>query len=126
MTALKIKPATATIDGRDYIMTVATVEKTVLGYEDHGIFSFTVNFAWDGAGQGLGYWSLLWSKKGAPDKDPLLRLKNVMDVVGANEWESMKGKKVFLLHPVGDPYGLIQGLVSIDSKRHFILREESA
>ena len=124
MTLLDVRPATVTIDGKDYIMELGTVSRTMLGYEDHGIFSFTVTFDFSSGTQGLGHWSLLWSKHGPPETDPLLRLKRVMDVVGADEWEAMKNRKAYILHRVGNAYGPIMGLVSIDQQKYIILREE--
>lgn len=75
----------------------ALITGTMLGFEDHGIMTFFIYLEWDG-GVGFGGYAL-----DEYDKEKQQRmgvgysldlLKEIMDVVGVETWEKLKGKHV--------------------------------
>lgn len=65
----------------------AKIESTMLGIEDHGIFTFMIHLDYGGSGQGFGGYAL-----GGEYTDKLIR--RVLKVVGVEKWEDLKGKYV--------------------------------
>lgn len=76
----------------------ALITGTMLGYEDHGIMTFFVYLEWDGGGVGFGGYAL---DKFDKEQDKRVGvgysmdlLKEIMEVVGVQTWEQLKGKHV--------------------------------
>lgn len=76
----------------------ALITGTMLGVEDHGIMTCFVYLEWDGGGVGFGGYGL-----DEYDKEQNKRvgvgysldfLKEIMEVVGVEKWEDLKGKHV--------------------------------
>lgn len=76
----------------------AKITSTNLGNEDHGIFSFWLNLELDGGGVGFGGYAL-----DSYDKEKSARvgvamsidlIKKIMEVVGVEKWEDLKGKHI--------------------------------
>jgi hypothetical protein len=76
----------------------AKITGTMLGYEDHGIMTCFIYLEWDGAGVGFGGYGL-----DEYDKDLKKRvgvgksldfIKEIMEVVGVQKWEDLKGQYV--------------------------------
>ena len=65
----------------------AKISSTMLGFEDHGIFTFTLFLDYGGAGQGYGNFSL-----GGTFTDAAIR--EVLNTVGVKTWEDLPGKVV--------------------------------
>lgn len=65
----------------------AKITGTMLGVEDHGIFSSYVYLEWDGGGVGFGGYVL-----GGPSGIDFIR--EILEVVGVEKWEDLKGKYV--------------------------------
>lgn len=63
----------------------ALITGTMLGYEDHGIFTSFVYLEWDGGGIGVGGY-VLGGKSG------IEFIQEIMKVVGVDSWEKLKGK----------------------------------
>lgn len=76
----------------------ALITKTMLGFEDHGIMTFFVYLEWDGGGVGFGGYSLdeydKEQKKRVGVGYSMDLLKEIMEVVGVETWEQLKGKHV--------------------------------
>lgn len=74
----------------------AKITGTMLGFEDHGIMTFFVYLEWDGAGVGFGGYGLdeynPELKKRVGVGMSLDLLKEIMEVVGVEKWEDLKGK----------------------------------
>lgn len=76
----------------------AKITGTKLGFEDHGIMTFFLYLEFDGGGVGFGGYSLdQWSEErqervgfGAS----MDCLKEIMQTVGVENWEDLKGKHV--------------------------------
>jgi len=74
----------------------ATIKSTMLGYEDHGIFTAILNLDYGGAGQGFGLCFLdAYNDKTKEREGTAFGMQfiiEVMKVVGVESWESLKGK----------------------------------
>lgn len=99
----------ANIEGREFEAELGTVTGTHLGYEDHGIFTFSIVFKFSGGGgQSAGHRYL-----GAVE--PLVK---IIDALGAGTWENLKGQRAYVLRI--DDGDLIRGLLSEDLDRWVI------
>ncbi len=76
----------------------ALITSTMLGFEDHGIMSFFLYLEFDGGGVGFGGYAL-----DEYDKNQSKRvgvgmsidlIKEIMEVVGVEKWEDLKGKHI--------------------------------
>jgi hypothetical protein len=76
---------------------LARIEKTLLGYEDHGLLTFLLSLAYGdpesklgGSGQGFGHYSL-----GGAYTDWAIR--GILKSVGVGMWEQIEGNYVWAL-----------------------------
>lgn len=65
----------------------AKITGTMLGVEDHGIFTSFVYLEWEGAGIGFGGY-VLGGQSGIDF------IREILEVVGVEKWEDLKGKYV--------------------------------
>ena len=80
----------------------AKIKSTMLGYEDHGILTFMLYLdCGDGTSQGFGGYQLDTPvhHEGhflgrAPTKAPGLILKRILETVGVERWEDLRGKVI--------------------------------
>lgn len=76
----------------------ARIRKTMLGYEDHGMLSFTLDLEYGGAGQGAGMYQLdSYDKEKKERVDTHLvgfMLRRVLKTVGVEKWEDLPGKYI--------------------------------
>jgi hypothetical protein len=111
-------------DGRTFEMRLGMIDSTMLGYEDHGIFTAQLMLDYGSSNQGAG--GLFLDTKGEDDSDthstPYSKrrrgtafgmdwIMRVMDTVGVEKWENLPGKRVYALIPPGDY--LVRGLANI-------------
>jgi hypothetical protein len=94
--------------GKTYEGEIATIDSTHLGFEDHNIFSFDLQFECGGLHQGLGAYRL---------KDVSV-IKDILLTVGVSSWESLKGKTVIVLRQ----HHLIDGITDLSGERFCIFR----
>lgn len=111
---LDIQPATFTKDGKTYSLELGRIERTMLGYEDHGIFTFMLSLDYGGSAQGAGGYGLDEYDKPTEDRigtayglDLIIR---ILRVVGVDEWEQVKGKHIHAIR--AESYGPIVGLAN--------------
>lgn len=95
------RKTTIEIDDVTYHAELATIERTHLGYEDHGIFAIGMHFAGSGWGQGDGL-------RGAAGPFAARYAAAVIDVLGCGTWEELPGRTVYVLR--ADTYGPIVGI----------------
>ena len=97
-----------TIEGTEYVGTLVKIDKTTLGYEDHGTMTVYLSVSWGSSGTSLGGYAI-----DQYDEDKKRRIGTayglewviqVMRVVGARRWEDVQGKEVIMLHPAGTGY----------------------
>lgn len=65
----------------------AKIESTMLGFEDHGIFTYMIYVGDGSSGQGFGGYSL-----GGNYTDAVI--KGLLKTVGVDKWEDLKGSFV--------------------------------
>lgn len=99
------------IDGVEYRARLATIERTSLGYEGHGIMTAWLHLGGESWGQGAGGYGLSGEALS-------VWVKATLKVVGAEQWEDLPNKRVFALYDMDSGgYGFIKGLKSADSDR---------
>jgi len=82
----------------EYEVMEAKIQSTMLGVEDHGIFTFVIELNYGGAGQCAGHFALdAYNEKkdyrpGWVGAIPMIR--RLLEVVGVSSWEGLVGKKV--------------------------------
>jgi len=91
-------------NGTVYGGQIGTIKSTRLGFEDHGILSVSLDVGWHGGGVGAGGYCLDepkdrdgrdWTRTGtAYGLDHIIR---IIETVGVNKWEDLKGHQVIVL-----------------------------
>lgn len=66
----------------------ARIDDTMLGFEGHGIMTAWLHLDLDGGGISLGGWNL----NGGDSLN--IFVKNVLETVGVEKWEELKGKHI--------------------------------
>jgi hypothetical protein len=125
-----IEHAKIKIDGTPYLMIPALIEKTTLGYEDHGIMLAWLHLDYTGSAQGAGGYVLdtYDEEQGhrvgsAYGLDWIIR---VLKVVGVDEWESVPRHRIYALKTTSD-WGPIDGIASISKPdKNYLIFEEHA
>jgi hypothetical protein len=108
MTRLDFENPRVTIRDKKYHAELGVIVDTFLGTEDHGIFTFNLELDFNSAHQSYGNVDLV----------DLEILKDLMVCVGVDQWEGLRGKRVYALRE--EPYGLIKGILSENKQRfHF-------
>lgn len=123
-----------TIEGTEYVGTLVKIDKTTLGYEDHGIMTVYLSVSWGGSGTSVGGYAL-----DQYDEDKKRRIGTayglewviqVLRVVGVSKWEDVQGKEVIMLHPSGTGYlknGFeAVGILSKSSDEYILFKEIGA
>src|SRR5213594_3604403 len=92
------------------------IERTMLGTEDHGIFTFMIQLDFGGTGQGFGGYALDQPKGRAQNykgrhgtafgMEAIIKL---LDAVGVESWEDLKGKEVWAYGDKDGLDGIIKG-----------------
>lgn len=102
---------TVTIDGKDYEADLATISKSFIGFEDHGIFTAYLSFrasAWEQSEP-----ARIWSA------DQLKRyLETVLKTLGVNDWSRVQGQEVLVLRE--NYFGPILGFAHRSEARYFL------
>lgn len=98
--------------------TIAKIERTHLGYEDHGIFSLTLHFSYGGSGQGFGPICL-----GGELAASLIEA--VLKAAGVDSWEQLPGRTLYAVRGEGWN-GFVRGLAPLPTERGegFLLTSE--
>gem|GEM_PF-2100801 len=84
-----------------YSKHIARINYATLGFEDHGIFSFNIDFDFGGSGQGTGHRALVTLNRdddlyvGAPWAAPMLR--RILEVCSVGDWSKLPGRQVYVL-----------------------------
>lgn len=101
---------TITIEGKDYQADLATISKSFIGFEDHGIFTAYLTFRCQSWQQSES--ARLWSG------DQLKRyLETVLKTLGVNGWSEVEGQEVLVLRE--DYLGPILGFAHRSEDRYF-------
>lgn len=78
---------------RPYVWRNARIGATHLGFEDHGIFTFSLTLEDGATGQGFGGYGLSYERDGERLVNPLSGkiITEILRVVGVDRWEALKG-----------------------------------
>jgi hypothetical protein len=97
--------------------TIARIESTHLGYEDHGIFSLNVSFDYGGgSGQGTDHCVCSADSNRLADVYGIRLVKAICDAAGVSNWESLKGRTVFVYRDPGWN-GMVRGIGPIPTEK---------
>lgn len=124
-------------NGNEYAAHVATVESTYLGIgeQSRGVFSYMLHMRWDSSGIGAGGYTLDTPEKDEDDKflgrigtafgaDHIMR---ILETVGVDSWEKIKGQRVWLLFPGGGGWGsTCSGIANLDEPEKVLIFKEHA
>ncbi len=111
MTYVDTSIKSVTADG--YEADLGVIESIHLGKEDHGIFTFNLDFRFAGSGQGIGHLCI-----GSPGRDEwngegLHLINDTLTVLGRNNLFEVKGKMVYVLRDPSDRTYKIIGLQQV-------------
>jgi hypothetical protein len=100
------------IGSKVYDAELATVDRAMLGFEDHNIF--TAYLIFKGPNWGQGEPARAWGPEALT-----LYLKTVLDVVGVRDWSEVKGKDVIVLRE----NRMIVGIAHRNEDKHLIFED---
>lgn len=76
----------------------AKITNTMLGREDHGIFTFMIDVEFENCGCGIGGYALDYYDKDINKRlfstKSLEVISKILDVVGVDKWEDLKGNYI--------------------------------
>lgn len=119
MSTATIEQAKLNVNGTSYMLIPAVIERTTLGYEDHGVMVGWLHLEYRGSGQGAGGYVLDSPEKTEDGKshrvgtgyglDWIIR---VLETVGVDNWESLSRARINILKST-DAWGPIEGIANI-------------
>ena len=122
--------ATMEENGETYELVPAFIERTTLGFEDHGVFTGVLHLDYGSSRQGAGM-MILDSRES--DEDSTRRgtafgldwIIRVIQVVGVDAWEELRGKQIYAMK--SERYGYVEGIANIQMPvhRHLVFRNHS-
>jgi hypothetical protein len=124
---MQLTPATFTDDqGREWHAEAMRIDRTMLGWEDHGIFTFVLDLATGASHQGFGTLCLSdydkTQKRQVGTAFGLDILMHILNVVGVSEWENLNGKRVYALRE--ERSGWIKGIANIDDPSRYLIADD--
>lgn len=102
---------TVEIDGKTYHAEHGKISNTFIGYEDHGIFAWNIDFEFPGSGQGTGM-------RGMVNEVSIKYLANVIEIAGVRQWEHVRGRSLLVLRE--NKYGPILGILNAETEKYLI------
>lgn len=93
-------------NGVTYDAQVATIESTMLGFEDHGMFTGMLRFKGESWGQGAPAYIL--------NESCGSYVRTVLETLGLNEWEELKGTRCLVLRE--RRYDAIMGIAHLTAE----------
>lgn len=109
-----IRTLTVEHDGVTYIGEIARIESTMLGYEDHGIFTAVIHFAGPSWAQGTPGYAIA-------EGNGIGFIRAVLNAVGVDQWEKLKGQRAIALRE--KPFDLIRGIANVDDDHAFVFAD---
>ena len=101
------------------------IETTMLGTEDHGIFTFMITLDFGGTGQGFGGYALdtptgrgLRFKGRHGTAFGMEAIMQLLDAAGVESWEDLKGKEVWAYRDRDGLGGMIKGIEAPAYRKH--------
>lgn len=120
---MPVKHAQITINDVEYDLHLARIEGTSLGTEDHGVFTASLHLLYGsgGSGQSAGGY-VLDSREVEGDYSNYTRrgtgyghdfIMQMINTVGVDTWEDVKGKTIYVLKAIDDDWGRILGIANL-------------
>jgi len=114
--------------GKKYTVILGQIERTNLGYEEHGIFTAWVHVKGDSWGQAFGGYVLdtvkhnggIIREGSAYGLDVIIK---ILETVGVKQWENLIGSEVYLIQNSNDPWGPVLGIAGKTSGEVFIFQD---
>ena len=115
-------------DGKKYSIILGQIEKTNLGYEEHGIFTAWLRVKGDTWGQVVGGYVLDTTKPdGGGDREGtaygLDLIIRILETLGVKQWESLIGVDVYLIQNPKDQWGQVLGIVGKNSSKPLFFQD---
>lgn len=88
----------------------ALIDSTMLGFEDHGIFTFSLGLDYGGTHQGAGLLCLSGGDPTTYMESGIELLAATLKVVGVEQWEKLKGRSVVALFDTDEWSAPVRGL----------------
>lgn len=98
-------------DVNGYIGHIAKIKETMLGYEDHGIFTALLNVDYGGAGQSVGGYDLR-----LPNQARIFIL-GVLRACHVERWEQVKGRTIYVLFDGTSYHDKIMGIAPLPTEQ---------
>jgi len=103
-----------------YVRQVAKIEKTSLGYEDHGIFTAWAYVTYGFASQGIGGYALSAydknSKEQVGTRYGMEWIIRFLRACGVDSWEKLQGRTVYALFADPGAHGLVVGIEPLETE----------
>lgn len=100
---------------------IGKIEKTFLGYEDHGIFTASLEINYGGSFQSIGGYRLdepnSVTGKAHGTAEGLDFITHVIKVAGVNKWEDVKGRTILVLFEDYSYNGLPIGIKNLPTEK---------
>lgn len=104
-----------------YQAEVATIKRTHVGYEDHNIPSFDIEFAGPSWGQCLGARGIERNDGVILKGLALTFMFDVIDTVGVRSWEQLPGRQVLVLRDSTGRSGMITGIANLVEENKILI-----
>lgn len=109
-------------DTTEIVKTIAKIEGSSLGWEDHGIFTVSLTMNYGGSGQGVGGYALdepfKIDGKHAGRRGTAYGMEFVcrtLKACGVNSWEKLQGRTVYVLHDGEPRWGSHDNVLGIEN-----------
>lgn len=117
--------------GTTYYGTIATINRTTLGYEDHGTMTAFLSCGWAGSGISVGGYSLDRYDQSQDRRIAtaygLDHIITILRTVGVDTWESLAGREVIILFEHKNPLGrTAAGIAGLTNGKVMIFAEHAA
>lgn len=112
--SIDIAPLKGTVNGKEYFLELGEIEDAFLGREDHGIFTVSLRFSFNGSVQSAGNFVLADPRKLGE------WVQGVLDFFGT-EWSMLKYRRAYVIRE--SAYGPICGLLNVEQTKAIIFSE---
>ena len=100
---------------------LARIDRTSLGYEDHGIFTSMLHVSYEGSsGQGIGGYALDGKPEGDHERpgtsEGMQFIINTIKACGVESWEKLPGKMIYVLTEDESWHAKVVGIQAVSFK----------
>lgn len=106
---------------KTYTETIAKVESTFLGVEDHGIFTAMVHVSYGGSGQGIGGYALDTYAEATKERHGTAYgmewVRRFLNAAGVDSWEKLPGRTFIVLKDGDEWSGKVVGIKPLPTEK---------